>query len=119
MRGHFAFVPLFALWISLAHHSKSAFYNNKPLEYLGLISYSFYLWQFAAIQLGRKMIEWWPGTETHLIVLVVFIVNVAVSAASYHLVEEKTRRWILRRFGQENQISGQPPTAGGVNTISS
>jgi peptidoglycan/LPS O-acetylase OafA/YrhL len=99
MRGHFAFVPLFALWISLAHHSKSAFYNNKPLEYLGLISYSFYLWQFAAIELGKRMIVWLPTLELHLIVLIVFAVNVAISALSYHFVEERSRKWILRRFG--------------------
>lgn len=106
MRGHFLFVPLFGLWIAMVHRSRSVFYNNKPLEYLGLISYSFYLWQFAAIQLGKKMIPWFPWASLHFIVLAVFAVNVVVSALSYHLVEEPARKWILRRFGRSDRESG-------------
>ena len=98
MRGQFVVVPLFALWIVLAHRSSSIFYNNRPLEYLGLISYSFYLWQFAAIELGKKIIVWFPLASLHLVVLAALTVNVVVSALSYHLVEERARRWILRRF---------------------
>jgi peptidoglycan/LPS O-acetylase OafA/YrhL len=98
MRGQFVVVPLFALWIVLAHRSSSIFYNNRTLEYLGLISYSFYLWQFAAIELGKKIIVWFPLASLHLVVLAALTVNVVVSALSYHLVEERARRWILRRF---------------------
>jgi peptidoglycan/LPS O-acetylase OafA/YrhL len=111
MRGHFLFVPLFGLWIAMVHHSPSLIYNNRPLEYLGLISYSFYLWQFAAIQFGKTMIEWFPGAGLHFVVLVVFLVNVAVSAASYHLVEERVRKWILRRFGRSGPGHRTPPSA--------
>jgi peptidoglycan/LPS O-acetylase OafA/YrhL len=99
MRGHLVFVPLFGLWIALVHRTRSAIYNNRPFVYLGLISYSFYLWQFAAIEFGKKMTAWFPDTSLHLIVLIVFAVNVAISAVSYHLVEERLRKWILARFG--------------------
>lgn len=119
MRGHFLIVPLFGLWIAMAHRSSSVFYNNKPLEYLGLISYSFYLWQFAAIQLGKKMIVWFPWAGLHLIVLAVFAVNVAVSSLSYHLVEERARKWILRRFGRGDRTSGPSPAAVETAAINS
>lgn len=99
MKGHFLFVPLFAYWIALVHRSTSIFYNNRLLEYLGIISYSFYLWQFVAIEFGRKIIDWFPGINIHAMVLAVFLVNVAISSLSFHLVEEKMRRWILRGFG--------------------
>jgi peptidoglycan/LPS O-acetylase OafA/YrhL len=99
MRGQFLIVPLFGIWIALVRYSTSAFYQNRILVYLGLISYSFYLWQFAAIELGKRMIVWLPTLELHLIVLIVFAVNVAISALSYHFVEERSRKWILRRFG--------------------
>jgi len=112
MRGHFVVVPLFALWIVLVHRSKSVFYNNKLLEYLGLISYSFYLWQFAAIQIGKKMVVWFPGAGLHLVVLAVFLVNVLVSALSYHLFEEKARRWLLRRFGRKERVNEPSPGSG-------
>jgi peptidoglycan/LPS O-acetylase OafA/YrhL len=99
MLGQFIIIPLFGLWIALVHHSSSFIYNNRMLEYLGLISYSFYLWQFAAIELGKNIIAWFPWASLHLVVLAAFIVNVCVSALSYHLVEERARKWVLRRFG--------------------
>jgi peptidoglycan/LPS O-acetylase OafA/YrhL len=107
MRGQFIIVPLFGLWIAMVHRSPSILYNNKLLEYLGLISYSFYLWQFAAIQLGRKLIVWFPLFGLHVVVLIVFIVNVSLSVASYHLVEERARKWILRKFGHRDQTSAR------------
>ncbi len=36
MHGQFIVVPLFGLWIAMVFHSKSKFYNNKILEYLGM-----------------------------------------------------------------------------------
>ena len=111
MRGHFVFVPLFGLWIALVHRTRSIIYNNRPLEYLGLISYSFYLWQFAAIQLGKKMIVWYPDVGLHVVIVLVFAVNVAISAVSYHLVEEKLRKWILTKFGHGSR-DREPSRAG-------
>ena len=60
MGGQFIIVPLFGAWIVMVYHSKSKIYNNKILEYLGLISYSFYLWQFVAIELGKILIKIYP-----------------------------------------------------------
>lgn len=98
MLGQFIIIPLFGLWIALVHHSSSFIYNNRMLEYLGLISYSFYLWQFVAIELGKKMVLWFPMIHLHLIVLIVFAANVAASSLSYHWIEERTRKWILFKY---------------------
>jgi peptidoglycan/LPS O-acetylase OafA/YrhL len=98
MLGQFIIIPLFGLWIALAHNSSSFIYNNRMLEYLGLISYSFYLWQFAAIELGKKMALWFPMIHLHLIILIVFAANVAISSMSYHWIEERVRKWILYRY---------------------
>jgi peptidoglycan/LPS O-acetylase OafA/YrhL len=98
MRGHFVTAPLFGLWIAAMSTSQSLIYRNKILQYLGLISYSFYLWQFAAIELGRQIIKSNPDLSIHLIVLIVFIANVIISAISYHLLEENARKFILRKF---------------------
>lgn len=106
MRGQFMVVPLFAVWIAAVYGSRSRIYNNKVLEYLGLISYSFYLWQFAAIQFGKKLIVWLPDTNLNLIVLIVFVVNVGVSSLSYHLVENRARLWILAKFARKIPVPG-------------
>lgn len=57
MKGQVFIVPIFAIWITLVFHSKSWFYNNKILEYLGTISYSFYLWQFVVLELGKNSLN--------------------------------------------------------------
>jgi len=101
MGGQFAIVPLFGAWIAMVYHSKSKIYNNKILEYLGLISYSFYLWQFVAMELGKKLIKIYPDVSVHLIFLASFIINLAVSALSYHLIEERARKFVLAKFARK------------------
>lgn len=98
VRGQFIIVPLFGLWITMVFYSKSNIYNNKYLEYLGLISYSFFLWQSIAIFLGKKLIIRYPGINLNLIVIIVFIVTFCISVVSYHLLEEKMRRYILQKY---------------------
>ena len=107
MQGQFIIVPLFGLWITMVFYSKSPIYNNKYLEYLGLISYSFFLWQSIAIILGKKLIRMYPDFNLHLLVVMAFVVTFCISAVSYHLLEERTRRYILQKFGynQGDKIS--------------
>jgi peptidoglycan/LPS O-acetylase OafA/YrhL len=101
MGGQFVIVPLFGAWIAMAYHSKSKIYNNKILEYLGLISYSFYLWQFVAMELGKRLVKIYPDISVHLVFLAAFAINLAVSALSYHLVEERARKFILAKFARK------------------
>lgn len=104
MRAHFAIVPLFGLWIALSFHSKAKFYNNKILEYLGLISYSFYLWQFVAIRLGKKVLETSPDINIHLLVLAAFLVNIICSVLSYHILEERARLFIIDKYKKKQSV---------------
>lgn len=101
MGGQFVIVPLFGAWIVMVYHSKSKIYNNIILEYLGLISYSFYLWQFVAMELGKKLVKIYPDISVHLIFLAAFTINLTVAALSYHLIEEKARKFILVKFARK------------------
>jgi peptidoglycan/LPS O-acetylase OafA/YrhL len=98
MAGQFLIVPLFGAWIAMVYHSKSKIYNNKILEYLGLISYSFYLWQFVAIESGRRLIKIYPDISVHFVILIALILNLAISALSYRFFEERVRKFILTKF---------------------
>lgn len=98
MGGQFVIVSLFGAWIAMVYHSKSKIYNNKILEYLGLISYSFYLWQFVAMEFAKKLIEFYPDVSLHLVLLMAFVLNLTISALSYNFLEERTRKYILAKF---------------------
>lgn len=101
MRGQFLVAPLFGLWIVMTYYSSATIYNHRVFEYLGLVSYSFYLWQFAAIELGKFWVKRAPEAPLHFIVLVLFVFNVLLASLSYHLIEEKLRRLILERFSKK------------------
>jgi peptidoglycan/LPS O-acetylase OafA/YrhL len=101
MGGQFVIVPLFGAWIAMVYHSKSIIYNNKILEYLGLISYSFYLWQFVAIELVKKLFKIYPDISVLILLLSAFTINLVVSSLSYHLIEERARKFILVKFARK------------------
>jgi peptidoglycan/LPS O-acetylase OafA/YrhL len=97
MFGQFLIAPLFGLWIFCVYHSKNFIYNNKITTYLGQISYSFYIWQFIAIELGRYLIRL-ESIHIQLIVLICLLLNIAVSAISFHFIEEPFRKLIIKKF---------------------
>ena len=101
MRGQFVIVPLFGAWITMVYHSKSKIYDNKVFEYLGLVSYSFYLWQFFAIQFGKKIIKLYPDINIQLVLVAAFVLNLIISALSYHLLEERARKFIIAKFARK------------------
>lgn len=98
MGGQFVIVPLFGAWITIVYHSKSNIYDNKILEYLGLISYSFYLWQFVATGLGKKLVKIYPDVSVHLVLLAALTLNLAISILSYHFLEKRAQKFILAKF---------------------
>jgi len=114
MRGQFIIVPLFGLWITMVFYSKSKIYNNKYMEYLGLVSYSFFLWQSVAILLGKRLIRLYPDVNLHLIVVIVFIVTFCISVVSYHFLEERVRKYIL----QKCRRNLESPTRSGKSIVS-
>jgi peptidoglycan/LPS O-acetylase OafA/YrhL len=66
-----------------------------------MISYSFYLWQFVAINFGIKFIKSYPDINLHLVILMSLAVNLFLSVLSYHFFEERTRRFILMKFDRK------------------
>ncbi len=102
MFGHAMIAPLFGMWIFSIYHRKGFFYDNSVMVYLGKISYSFYIWQFVAIDIGKRCLAL-DAMNLHLIVLMCFISNVAISSISYKIIEEPFRRriigiWKRRRY---------------------
>jgi peptidoglycan/LPS O-acetylase OafA/YrhL len=98
MKGNFLIAPIFAFWISLIFHSKSSFYNSKIMIFLGVISYSFYLWQFISINLAKLYIDTYPHFNINLVVFATLFLNIALAFLSYYFIEEKSRRYILRKL---------------------
>jgi peptidoglycan/LPS O-acetylase OafA/YrhL len=76
------------------------FYNNKLFEYLGKISYSFYLWQFIVIELGKKLIKYF---DDDVVMISMLFLNIFISALSYHFLEKNCRQWILDKFIKEKK----------------
>jgi len=92
------FLPLIttcgtALFLASARTSSPAHaWLSRPwLVYVGLISYSLYLWHWPAIVLLRL-----PGREAalpHVVTLVLAAGIFLVAVASYHLIEKPMRAW--------------------------
>jgi peptidoglycan/LPS O-acetylase OafA/YrhL len=98
MQGNFLLAPLFALWISLIFYSNSILYNSKFMEFLGRISYSFYLWQFISIEFGKFLVSLNSGFNLNVIIFGIFVCNLAIATVSYIFIEEKLRKYISGRF---------------------
>ncbi|TKW62059.1 MAG: acyltransferase [Blastochloris viridis] len=96
---------LFGAWIACIFHSKHWFYTNKPMVFCGLISYSFYLWQFLAIETGKHLLHLGPTVAT----LIAFGMNLSLSVLSYSLLEEPARKAILKKSGQWTHIQTGAP----------
>ncbi|WP_171046694.1 acyltransferase family protein [Pseudarthrobacter sp. NamE5] len=64
-----------------------------PMQYVGKISYSLYLWHFPTIIISQSI---FPQPQRTLVVLVQLVVMVTLSVASFHLVEDPIRksRWL-------------------------
>lgn len=69
-----------------------------PLRWLGVLSYSIYLWQ----QIFYKLFYALPGKE-----LTGFILSIAVGAGSFYLFEDPVRRYINLRWSPTPQLRKQ------------
>lgn len=90
-------IPLFGIWIISAFYSKSLFYNNSITNYLGLISYSFYLWQTSAVGLTKEIIKNYQQASPLLVIIICLIINLILSILSYHFIEQKSRKYFLSK----------------------
>lgn len=90
-------VPLSGLLIFNFHNiGFGPMKNSRVIHYLGRISYSFYMWQFVAIEVGKYLKANYALHVWEIMIMVLFL-NIFVSSLSYHLIEEPFRRMILKR----------------------
>lgn len=103
-------IPLFALlWSSLllavlyAGRGVQTIFDNVPMRYLGLVSFSLYLWHMVVIDLWKA--AGWPSGPWPAVGLVALVV--AVSSLSYLLIERPFRRmhWPAGRMARGGQPS--------------
>lgn len=96
MAANFILVPLFGVLIVNFHNIKSGFLQRSSvLNFLGKISYSFYLWQFLIIICGIFM-QKTSGFNTLALVAFLFFINVILSCLSYVFLEVPARRILLK-----------------------
>jgi peptidoglycan/LPS O-acetylase OafA/YrhL len=73
--------------------------GSKPMEYLGRVSFSFYLVHISMkYVLGMVIAQHLEYQNRPLIVVAFFVLNLLVSMAVYELVEKRAHRWLLQRF---------------------
>jgi len=107
MGAHFFITPLFGLLIWNFHCMKTGVFKNSfILNYLGRISYSFYVWQFIAVIIG-VVIKRLYAVDPIYITLIILPLNVIISALSYHYIEEPCRRLILQYSNWSSFFAGQ------------
>jgi peptidoglycan/LPS O-acetylase OafA/YrhL len=71
---------------------------NRFIAWLGMISYSFYLWHLVLADwlAKRGALDWLPGTPMLSLTIATFVLTTAVAAASYYLVERPCLRYKSR-----------------------
>ncbi|NIF46977.1 acyltransferase [Enterobacter sp. Ap-1006] len=86
--GFLAMIPVLgACFILIANRQNSIFTNNPVLQYIGVSSYSVYLWHWPVVVFIRQH----NLSGTYIIILGIFA-SLILGAASYHLVENKFRK---------------------------
>lgn len=95
-------VPLMvALLISATTHKKQylSFLGNKFFEYLGKVSYSFYIVQIPMmIYLDNN--DYYAKYNPAVLFLLLFLINLLVSAIFYHIIELPSHRYLNKKIKQ-------------------
>lgn len=89
---------LAAVVFSIATSSRltRALFENRVMVFLGTVSYSIYLWHYPVSELVHDQMNR-AAVGRIAFALMAFAATVAVSAASYYLVERPFMRWGARR----------------------
>ncbi|MFT3856389.1 MAG: acyltransferase family protein [Aquabacterium sp.] len=83
------------IWLSREGTLPYALFSSRPLVYIGLISYSLYLWHWTVLTLSRWTVGFHPVT-----VPLQVIAMLGLAMASYHFVEKPLRhaQWSTRKW---------------------
>jgi len=90
---------------SLVHR----FFKSKPIHYLGLISYSLYLWHGMVVKILFTLFRNFDHLDLnntglgYALFFFVYIVIIGVSALSYHYFELPAKKFILSKFANKNR----------------
>lgn len=63
--------------------------SNKILVYIGLISFSLYLWHFVMFSLARSL---YPGELNNIYKILLIFISIIISSFSYHFIEIPFRK---------------------------
>ena len=92
-------------------------FELKPFVALGLVSYAFYLWHMPVFYWVRRVGRHWNDAER---VAVALVVTLALTIASWYLLERPMMRWKdrleSRRIHDDTPPTSSAPAAPGVRS---
>jgi peptidoglycan/LPS O-acetylase OafA/YrhL len=83
-------------------HGVSRWLSSKPMQAIGAISYSWYLWHWPVLLLGHAL----TGSDAPAYKVVCVIISLIAATASYLIVERPMRAWRSRVSSQRVAIYG-------------
>jgi peptidoglycan/LPS O-acetylase OafA/YrhL len=95
-------VPFLVLGLMNGRTVTARILAAPPIHYLGVISYSLYLWHVPCLSLAQRLWPWQPAQHLHGMVWPLAL-SLAVSVVSFHAFEMPVRR-AIRRFGSQNVL---------------
>jgi peptidoglycan/LPS O-acetylase OafA/YrhL len=109
-----AFVASLHLFASVCLNAsrQTDFLNGRVSQFLGNISYSFYLWHALVMSVVKRVVNAWVsphvGTTAGLIIFAVVGLAIAlpVSWLSWQLFEVRVAKWLRRNLGTRRAIGG-------------
>lgn len=82
---------------------------SAPLVYGGRISYSLYMVHYVVLMAGKKLLPWGDYEDRNFLIragvlAAYFVVSFSLAALVFHLVEEPSRRRIVRKLGRKPAV---------------
>lgn len=79
-------LPVVSTFLLIAITRDYSFYRNKQVQYVGSISYSWYLWHWPLYVISKYF-----GYGSWGVLLLIFLLSIFVSVLSYEIIEKKTK----------------------------
>lgn len=90
-------ISILYLLINYPEHKMAKIVGGKYIEYLGKISYSFYIVQIP-ICLYLDNTQFLQGKNVFLWGIMIFVVNIFASVLAYHLLELPIHKWLNKKI---------------------